>query len=178
MISGTLTEVYGILEGVAWFKSIKESSPKATLTVIGHVPMHGFHQKLIESTADQSSIHLYASANPVPYDAILKAYEEADIVLLPFHQIPSISPKIPSKMYESIALGKPCLFQSNPRWEALCGSYPAGKGIDFNDLNQSQKHLKDFLNSSFFVRQPGREVMWKSDETKFLEVVGKLANKF
>lgn len=177
LISGTLTEVYGILEGIEWFKSILVYFPQATLTVIGHVPMPGYFQKLSESTADQSSIQFQGSEKPVPYSAILKAYAESDIVLLPYHQIPSISPKIPSKMYESIALGKPCLYQTNPKWEALCGSYPAGKGIDFNDVNQSKKHLEDFFKTVFFVRQPGNEVLWKSEAPYFLEVIGKLANK-
>lgn len=177
LISGTLTEVYGILEGIEWFKSILVYFPQATLTVIGHVPMPGYFQKLSESTADQRSIQFQGSENPVPYSAILKAYAESDIVLLPYHQIPSISPKIPSKMYESIALGKPCLYQSNQKWEALCGSYPAGKGIDFNDVNQSKKLLEEFLNTCFFVHQPGNEVLWKSEAPYFLEVIGKLANQ-
>jgi len=177
LISGTLTEVYGILEGIEWFKSIQTSYPEATLTLIGHVPIESFQQKLTKSTADQSSIHLHFSDIPLPYSAILKAYQETNIVLLPYHQIPSISPKIPSKMYESIALGKPCLFQNNPKWEALCSVYPAGKGIDFRDLIHSKQQLDSFLKTPFFVNKPGEEVLWKSDETNFLDKIRQLTEK-
>jgi hypothetical protein len=174
LISGTLTEVYGILEGIEWFKSIHPYYPQATLTVIGHVPMPGFYQKLKEATVDQSSIRFRGSGSPILYTAVVKAYAESDIVLLPYHQLPSISPKIPSKMYESIALGKPCLFQTNPKWEKICGVYPAGKGIDFTDLTHSRQQLEAFLNTSFFVQKPAEEVLWISDEARFLEVIERL----
>lgn len=177
LLSGTLTEVYGILEGIEWFKSVSANYPQATLTVIGHVPMQGYYQKLCEATAEQRSIQFQGSENPIPYSAILKAYAESDIVLLPYHQIPSISPKIPSKMYESIALGKPCLFQDNAEWEDICSVYPAGKAIDFRDLTHSQRHLNDFLKATYFDLKPGDEVLWKSDEAKFLEVVARLTEK-
>jgi len=177
LISGTLTEVYGILEGIEWFKSIQTTYPEATLTLTGHVPMESFQQKLTKSTADQSSIHLHFSDTPLPYFAILKAYQETDIVLLPYNQIPSIIPKIPSKMYESIALGKPCLYQNNPKWEALCSVYPAGKGIDFRDLIHSEQHLDSFLKTPFFVNKPGEEVLWKSDENNFLDKIRQLTEK-
>lgn len=177
LLSGTLTEVYGILEGIEWFKSVSAYYPQATLTVIGHVPMQGYYQKLFEATADQRSIQFQGSENPIPYSAILKAYNEADIVLLPYRQIPSISPKIPSKMYESIALGKPCLFQANAEWENIFSVYPAGKAIGFKDLTLSQQNLNDFLKATYFDLKPGDEVLWKSDEAKFLEVVGRLTCK-
>jgi len=177
LLSGTLTEVYGILEGIEWFKSVLANYPQSTLTVIGHVPIQGYYQKLCEATADQRSIQFEGSENPIPYSAILKAYAESDIVLLPYHQIPSISPKIPSKMYESIALGKPCLFQVNTEWEDICSVYPAGKAIDFRDLTHSQQHLNDFLKATYFDLKPGDEVLWKSDEVKFLEVVARLTEK-
>jgi hypothetical protein len=177
LISGTLTEVYGILEGIEWFKSVLAYFPQATLTVIGHVPMQVYYQKLCEATAEQRSIQFEGSENPIPYSAILKAYSESDIVLLPYHQIPSISPKIPSKMYESIALGKPCLFQVNTEWEDICSVYPAGKVIDFWDLTHSQQHLNDFLKGTYFDLKPGDEVLWKSNEAKFLDVVTRLTEK-
>lgn len=80
-------------------------------------------------------------------------------------------------MYESIALGKPCLFQVNTEWEDICSVYPAGKAIDFRDLPHSQRHLNDFLKATYFDLKPGDEVLWKSDEAKFLDVVARLTEK-
>jgi len=177
LISGTLTEVYGIMEGIIWFQTILGHFPQSSLTILGHTPMQEYGEKLLRISTDQKSIHLQISENPLPYSEILKGYQETDIVLLPYHQIPSISPKIPSKLYESIALGKPCLFQNNPMWDAVCSEYPAGKAIDFGDLTHSQKHLDEFLKSTFFDHNPGDGVLWKSDKAKFLEVVARLTEK-
>jgi hypothetical protein len=73
-------------------------------------------------------------------------------------------------------LGKPCLFQNNPTWEAICSGYPAGKGIDFTDLIHSKEKFEDFLAMEFFVHKPGEEVLWKSDEVAFLQLIEKLSN--
>ncbi|MCH6200646.1 hypothetical protein MMU07_13760 [Aquiflexum sp. LQ15W] len=177
IISGTITEVYGIIEGVSWFQSIIAYYPSAILTVIGHAPMKEYLQKISKINIDPRSIRLQISEIPVPYSDILEAYQETEIVLLPYHQIPSISPKIPSKLYESIALGKPCLFQHNQLWESICSEYPAGKGIDFLDIENAKSNLDKFLQTIFFEKKPGEEVLWKSDEAKFLEVVARLTNK-
>ncbi|EFK94989.1 lps biosynthesis rfbu related protein [sediment metagenome] len=177
LISGTLTEVYGIMEGVTWFKSILTDYPNAILTVLGHCPILEFGEKLKESIGDQKSINLRISDSPLSYADILSAYQGSDIVLLPYHQIPSISPKIPSKLYESIALGKPCLFQNNSLWNSICSEYPAGIGIDFNDIKNANANLVEFFETSFFEKNPGEEVLWKSDEVRFLEIIEKFTNK-
>ncbi|MCR9016688.1 glycosyltransferase [Aquiflexum gelatinilyticum] len=175
LISGTLTEVYGIIEGIKWFQTILRHFPQASLTILGHITMIDYGEKLRRICLDQKSIHLQISENPLPYSDILKGYQETDIVLLPYHQIPSISPKIPSKLYESIALGKPCLFQKNTLWHSICSEYPAGIGIDFTDTNHAQEKLEGFLDTEFFVKKPGEEILWKSDETLFLPIIEQLA---
>jgi hypothetical protein len=174
LISGTLTEVYGILEAIVWFREILVAYPQAILHIIGHTPVFGYKLKMEEASFEQESIRLRISDTPLPYAEIIQAYHESDIVLLPYHQIPSISPKVPSKLYESIALGKPCLFQRNPEWEAICSKYPSGKGIDFTDLSHASENLKEFLNTDFFVTSPGTEVLWKSEEQHFLNLIEKL----
>jgi hypothetical protein len=177
LISGTLTEVYGIVEGIKWFQTILTHFPQASLTILGHTPMKEYGEKLLRISTDQKSIHLQISENPLPYSDILMAYQEVDIVLLPYHQIPSISQKIPSKLYESIALGIPCLFQNNPIWDSVCAEYPAGNGIDFLDLENAKSNFDKFLPTIFFENKPGEEVLWKSDEALFLTIIQQLTNR-
>jgi hypothetical protein len=176
LISGTLTEVYGILEGINWFKSILTNYPNAILMILGHCPVQEFGEKINKSTTDQKSIILRISDSPLSYADILCAYQDSDIVLFPYHQIPSISPKIPSKLYESIALGKPCLFQNNSLWHSICSEYPAGIGIDFNDIKNAKANLVEFFETIFFEKNPGEEVLWKSDEGRFLKIIEKFIN--
>lgn len=175
LISGTLTKVYGILEGVQWFKKINEQYPETTLHIIGHATMPAYQTQIESLAKGQSSISLEISQSPVAYASILKAYHHADIILMPYYQIPSIQPKIPSKLYESFALLKPCLFSPNPKWKLISDPYPAGMEMDFNDLSNAQENFQDFLKRKYFVKLPGQEVLWKSQEKDFLEVIEKMA---
>jgi hypothetical protein len=177
LMSGTLTEVYGILNGIQWFKAIHRHFPKSRLLIIGHVPLESFMENLSEAVSGYPQIQLSASNTPLKYEKILNAYNEADIILMPFHQIPSISPKIPSKLYESLALGKPCLISPNKKWNQILSPYPGGMEIDFSDLENCKSSFEVFLAKQFFVSSPGNEVLWSSQETEFLEVIERLSSK-
>ena len=48
LISGTLTEVYGVMEGILWFQKIQESFPNAKLKIVGHAPLTSFYKKIKE----------------------------------------------------------------------------------------------------------------------------------
>lgn len=176
LISGTITKVYGIQEGIQWFKRINEQFPDTSLHVIGHVTQSGYKTEIESSAKGHHAISLDISESPVSYASILKAYHHADIILMPYYQIPSIQPKIPSKLFESIALLKPCIFSPNPKWKELSDPYPAGMEMDFMDLVNAQKNFKNFLLQNFFMEIPGDEVLWKSQEEEFLKVIEKVAS--
>ncbi|MFD2201240.1 glycosyltransferase [Shivajiella indica] len=174
LISGTITEVYGILDAVEWFKVILKIRPNSQLTIIGHCPLQGFKKKIIEACDVIPAITLNLSEHPVPYGKILESYHQADVVLMPYHQIPSIKDKIPSKLYESLALGKPCLFSPNPVWRSITEKYRAGMEMKFKDLEHVTKNFENFLKETFYTTLPGDELLWKSEEGKFLEIMEKL----
>jgi hypothetical protein len=176
LISGTLTKVYGILGGIQWFKKINEQYPETTLHIIGHATMPAYQTQIESLAKGHPSISLEISESPIPYASILKAYHHADIILMPYYQIPSIQPKIPSKLYESIALLKPCLFSPNQIWKSFVARYPAGMEIDFTDLSNAQENFQDFLKQTYFVNLPGKEVLWKSQEQDFLEVIERVVS--
>lgn len=177
LMSGTLTEVYGTLNGIQWYKTILNHFPESRLLIIGHVPLNSFLEKLTEAVSGYPQIQLKASNIPLGYEKILNAYSEADIVLMPYHQIPSISPKIPSKIYESLALGKPCLISPNRKWNQILAPFPGGMEIDFLDLKNCKSNFEKFLAKQYFVTSPGNDFLWKSQENEFLDVIERLSNK-
>ncbi|WP_373497064.1 hypothetical protein, partial [Aquiflexum sp.] len=174
LISGTLTKVYGVLEGVKWFKNINEIYPETTLHIIGHVTLPEYLHQIEYKTLGHPAITCEISRFPIPYSDILKAYHHAHIILMPYYQIPSIQPKIPSKLYESFALLKPCLFSPNPKWKSLSDSYPGGLEMDFKDLTNAKENFQTFLNQKYYLKLPGHEVLWKSQEEDFLKVMEKM----
>lgn len=176
LISGTLTKVYGILEGIRWFQKIHEHYPNTSLHIIGHGTISDYKFQIESMTKSHAAITCEISDFPVPYSQILKAYHDADIILMPYYQIPSIQPKIPSKLYESFALLKPCLFSPNPKWKTLSDPYPGGMEMDFRNLEKAQENFQLFLKQQYFVKLPGQEVLWKSQEEEFLEVIEKVVS--
>jgi hypothetical protein len=174
LISGTLTEVYGIMDAINWFKAILKENPSFHLQIIGHCPLPGFKNQILGACEGMNTVSLNLSEQPIPYHDILDAYSQSDLILMPYHQVPSIKDKIPSKLFECFALGKPCLLSPNPKWKALAGKYQAGMEMDFLDLNNAPNNLKSFLMKSYFTTPPGDEVLWKSEEKKFLELMAEL----
>lgn len=174
LISGTLTEVYGIVDAINWFNAIQETYPRFNLRIIGHCPLPSFKQEVLKACEGRENIELRISETPIAYSEIMEAYTKSDVVLMPYHQIPSIQDKIPSKLYESLAMGKPCLFNPNSNWNALVKKYGAGMEMEFRDLDSAAANLSRFLESSHFSTPPGDEVLWKSDEKKFLDLIEKL----
>ncbi|WP_373520375.1 hypothetical protein [Aquiflexum sp.] len=175
LISGTLTKVYGVLEGIEWFKKINEVYPETTLHIIGHATLPEY-QYQIENKMGHPAITGESSPFPIPYSDILKAYHHADIILMPYYQISSIQPKIPSKLFECFALLKPCLFSPNPKWKSLSDPYPAGMEVNFKDLSNAKENFQTFLKQQYYTVIPGQEVLWKSQEEDFLKMIDKLVS--
>ena len=175
LISGTLTEVYGILDGMLWFRKILEKFPDSNLQIIGHVPSPSFEKIIRKECEGIPAIRLTLSEVPIPYAKILDAYSGKDFVLMPYWQIPSISPKVPSKLFESIALGIPALFSPNPKWNNFVDLNQAGIGVDFRNLENAAATFIRILNMEFFTAPVTNHVLWKSEASRFLKSIEKLA---
>ncbi|RZS97548.1 glycosyltransferase [Cecembia calidifontis] len=164
LISGTITEVYGIKEAMQWFLELRQSFPEISLHIIGHCPIPDFAKILSEMAKENKGIHLQISGQPVPYEQIMEAYAAADVVLLPYHQIPSISPKIPSKLFESLALGKPFFYSPNLLWKSFAEKYQAGLEVDFSAKSLAAETLHSLLSMNFYSKDFPYEAFWIQKE--------------
>lgn len=164
LISGTITEVYGIKEALQWFLELQQSLPEISLHIIGHCPLPDFGKMLSVLAKENNGILLQISSQPVPYEQILEAYAEADLVLLPYHQIPSISPKIPSKFFECLALVKPFLYSPNLLWKSFAEKYQAGLEVDFSAKSQAAFTMQSLLSMNFYTKDFPYEAYWVQKE--------------
>ncbi|MCH7407223.1 glycosyltransferase [Belliella aquatica] len=169
LISGTLTPVYGVIEAMHWFAEILKVYPNFHLKIVGHYPIKFYGKEMRELASKVPQISLEISENPVDYKQILEAYETCGIVLLPYYQLPSISPKIPSKMYECLALGKPFIFSPNSEWKQIANQYQSGLEFEFTDLKNAVSNLEDFLKLTFYCKAPKQEVRF--DRAVFLRLI-------
>ncbi len=177
LITGTLTKVYGVLEGIYWFKKIHLYFPNSSLKVIGYTPINSYSEEIKDAINGFSAITVRISEHPVPYTEIITAYEGVDFCLMPYYQLPSIAPKVPSKLYEALALGVPSLFSPNPNWKHLVDPCNGGAEIDFSDQNNAVHNFSIVLQKKFFTTTVSDDVLWKSDAGIFLESMERLKNK-
>lgn len=171
LITGTITPVYGTEQAIRWFDAIRKQFPGSRLHIIGHVPLVDFRSKLKRYAREIHEINLEISDHPLPQCSVHQAMRQADVLLLPYQELPSIWPKIPSKLYEALALGIPVIIPKNPVWEALVLQYPAGTSIDFDPPSVCISPLKSLSETLLFAKPVGDEVTWESEEKKWLKLV-------
>lgn len=174
LLTGTLTPVYGIIEGIYWFKSFLHHYPNAKLEIFGHCTDESFAQSLIDFVYNEGKITLNMSQNPVPYPEILQAYNRNDIVLLPYRLLPSIEPKIPSKLYECLALKKPMIYTQNPLWDQLVDRYQAGIAVNWQENTDISATVDRIFNTTFYTTSTIPEALWTRCEFDFFELIQSL----
>ena len=174
MISGTLTPAFGTLEAVLWFKEILKEFPESSLKIIGHCTLNSFKKELKKVSENCHSIELKASEFPIPHEEIIAAYSNVDFAILPYQNREAIKVKMPTKLFESAALGIPVLIGGNPKWLDFLASYSGGFPIDFFDLTHASQQFNTALNQTYFTQSPGESVLWKSQHTEFISAINSL----
>ena len=171
LLTGTITPVYGVLQGIYWFLSLQQYYPETHLKITGHVPQTNFLHDLKRRYGNHPRISLNLSGRPLPYARIRQDMLEADILLMPYEIVDSIKFKIPTKLFEAIALRKPLIISENPVWETLVNPYPAGLSVDFAQPLRAREHFEKLLTLPLYQTAPGREVLWDSEAPKLTRAV-------
>lgn len=174
LITGTITEAYGTQDAIRWFLKLSELLPQARLEILGHCPLKHFGAQLRQEVKHHPQIHLHLSETPLPGGQIAEALLASDVVLLPYRLLPSISAKIPTKLYEGIARQKPLLITPNPVWKALIDAYPAGMEMDFLETGDLALTWQRFSAMEFYRQPPGKEISWEEEKRGFLAFLDSL----
>jgi hypothetical protein len=177
LLCGTLAEVYGSMDALLWFDKFHKHFPDTSLKILGHAPLESFRLKLIKHVEDKPYFESTISSEPIPYELILNSYLTTDLVLLPYQQVKSISPKIPGKLYECLALNKGFLFSPNTQWQFLANKYNAGVTVNFQDLSKMEMISKEIFSKVFYSEAPKIDAYWASEELKFLSLIDRLSAK-
>ncbi|MDN3690225.1 glycosyltransferase family 4 protein [Cyclobacterium jeungdonense] len=174
LLTGTIAEAYGVSEAIIWFLELLKTVPLAQLHILGHCPMKSLAKELQKQVDIDPRINLQISSIPLPKHQIEDALRTADVLLLPYRPLPSIVDKIPTKLYEGIALQKPILISKNPLWGSILNRYPAGLEINFNELQDLANIWQRFSSLQFYQRPPGTEIDWQIEKIQLLTMLDKL----
>ncbi|MDO6436059.1 glycosyltransferase [Cyclobacterium sp. 1_MG-2023] len=171
IISGTITPVYGVIPAVKWFLKLNEALPEAKLSIIGHCPLNSFYKQLTKEYGAAKGINLELSDQPLSVAHIKSKVMKADILMLPYQLLPSIKDKIPTKLYEGIALQKVILMSQNPLWKSIVDKYPAGMCIDFLATKEVNSVWKSLLKLDYYRLQPDEDIFWEAEKRKFQQLL-------
>ncbi|MDZ7605978.1 MAG: hypothetical protein U5K79_10425 [Cyclobacteriaceae bacterium] len=109
---GTLTRHYGVMDAIIFFKKLKDVLPDAQLTIAGHAPDKRFFSEIQQAVHGFPAIHLVGNGDLAPHFDILKEMMETNFVLMPYHVNRSIEGRIPTKLYECLAMEIPVIIEA------------------------------------------------------------------
>src|SRR5690606_1117706 len=142
--------------------------PDSTLNIIGHCTLSSFKKELEKACENTFQIQLKSSNFPIPHEEIIAEYSTADFAILPYQNREAIKDKMPTKLFESAALGVPVLIGGNPKWIDFLAPFSGGFPIDFFDLAQAAHQFNAALNQEYFTQNPGESILWKSQHSDFI----------
>lgn len=174
LISGTISPTFGTLDGIRFFNTILSEFPDSKLEIMGHVPLKSFEERLKKEAKSNPKIHLKISPNPVDHALILGAIKQADFCLLPYQNHQAFRDKMPTKLFECMALGTPVLCSENEKWESFLKKYQGGGSMNFDSLEDSKSQFFDLLNTDFFTKIPDKEILRSSQEKEYLSTISAL----
>lgn len=109
VLTGTISKRFGVYTALEWGKQLNALHAACTLDLVGHCPDPVLEAELKEIAMRTPWIRLNISQSPIPNACIREAISTADAVLLPYTKAVEIEGKIPSKLWEAVVLGIPCL---------------------------------------------------------------------
>jgi glycosyltransferase involved in cell wall biosynthesis len=173
-ITGTITPAFGVWDAVCWFEEIQKKYPDTELEIIGHCPIESFRNQLREKAEINSRLTVKISRNPIAHEDMIEALKRSDFALLPYQNQPSISDKMPTKLFECSALGIPVLNSPNPIWIDFLAPFQGGIAVNFLDQSTAITQFEKALSHTFFISTPSENVLWKTESIDLQQAVQNL----
>ena len=169
LLSGTISEIYGAREAVAFFKKLP--ADKFSLTIIGHCPSNRLREYLEAEAKAYPGLQLILDQAPIPYEQIAARFTEKTIGILPYRDNKSVEKKYPTKLFEYLANNIPVLISPNPRWQTLIEKHHGGHSINFN-RTPKEADLAIFFTLINNIHITDKQfLMWQYKENEFLQTI-------
>jgi hypothetical protein len=172
--TGTIAANYGIWQAINLAKFLHQQDSSIYLKIIGLCHIKKLPTQLREASADLPFMEYCGSFEAIPHREITEAIMASDVVLLPYQLDKALQNRIPTKLYECLALQKPMIITKNPAWEEICAPYPAALFIDYNHPPASL--LREMDNTDFYSTRPGNDVLWAKEAGKLLKALDELSS--
>jgi glycosyltransferase involved in cell wall biosynthesis len=170
LFSGTIGPHTGVFRAIELADALHATDSRVTLTIAGFCQHQATREKLMKLVRDKSYIRSIGIDQRVPHAEVLNEIERADAGIITYGDHPSTRGKIPTKLYEYLALQLPIFMEPRPSWLEITRPYQAAVPVNFLNPDGS-KLMSEWQNTLFYTSIPGEEVCWTSEENKFLEMI-------
>ncbi|MCG8305872.1 MAG: glycosyltransferase [Cytophagales bacterium] len=157
---GTIAEHYGVFEAIGFVARLKASLRSAKLIIAGYSAHVRTYQKLRAEIAGMDFIQLIGGDHLVPHSQILNELNRADFCLLPYRKSKSTEGRIPTKLFECLAMEKPIIISPNPAWDSIVKKNNAGIIHDFSQLEDFPEEM---LNKRFYGNDLSGAYRWENN---------------
>jgi glycosyltransferase involved in cell wall biosynthesis len=169
--TGTIASHYGIFEAINFIRRIFIINSAVELIIIGYAPSKKIYKKVLFKIKDLNYIKIVGGDKLVPHCQILKELINADFCLMPYHKNKSSEGRIPTKLYECLALEKPVIITPNDAWNQIVDENQAGIIYDFNSKSIPDSVIKP---PSFYGKNLSKKYVWDSEESKLLALINNM----
>jgi glycosyltransferase involved in cell wall biosynthesis len=176
LYSGTISELNGVLDAVAFVRELRAIRPATHLTIIGFCQQPDLLRRLREAVAaEPEAITLIGGGKLVQHAEIVAAIQHSHIGLLPYRPHPSTWRCLPTKLFEYAAHGLPMILPDNPLWLAVLAPHQAAlRCPDFTHPSAATL-LRTFHSTAFYSFGVPDEVFWSSEAAKLWRIVDAIA---
>ncbi len=115
---------------------------------------HGYHEDSIEkAVADVENIRLVA---PVPRHETFKWFRTADLVLVPFVNVPSVSADAPSKLFDGLAAQRPVVVTNEGWMKDLVEEHKCGWFVPPESPDALARLVDELTSKPALLEESGR----------------------
>lgn len=171
LYSGTIARHYGIFDAVNFIKTFHALNNDTELRIVGFAPDHKVFRSLSTEITGCNYIDIVGGNKLVPHNQILKEMTNADFCLLPYQNNKSTEGRMPTKLFECLALEIPMIITPNETWNSIIAENNAGIIHNFQSANIP---LKKIESGSYFGNNLSNNYLWNQEQSKILNIVDRL----
>ncbi|UOR07024.1 glycosyltransferase [Hymenobacter aerilatus] len=172
LYSGTISELNGVFDAIAFTHAFRRAWPTARLTIIGFCQQPEVLRRLEQAVAAAPNVlTLIGGDQLVPHREVVQAIQRSHLGLLPYRPHPSTWRCLPTKLFEYAAHGLPMLLPDNALWLTTARAY--GAALRCADFAQppAQQLAEELRQTRFYPQGAPEKVFWASEATKLWAVV-------
>ncbi len=170
VFTGTIAREHGVFTAIKWVQALQKVAPSVELLIIGYCAQQEVLQQIQKLTATNHHIHLKGGSKHVAYPKIIEAIKQADMGIISYELSPMNGDRIPTKLYEYIALKLPILMIPHTPWMKITDAFQAAV---YWEENTSASAVLKMINQTIFYQKQvvNQPVTWSSMAEKLLKVI-------